>query len=59
MKSGVESSASPRALRCSFSATLQELHGGDAGDFDRILERQENALGGALGRIESPECSRR
>ena len=26
----------------------QERHGGDAGDFHRILERQEHALGGAL-----------
>ena len=26
----------------------QERHGGDAGNFDRILERQEHALGGAL-----------
>ena len=28
----------------------QEIHGGDAGNFDRILERQEHALGGALVR---------
>ena len=26
----------------------QEIHGGDAGNFHRILERQEHALGGAL-----------
>src|SRR6266852_2722027 len=25
-----------------------EIHGGDAGNFHRILERQEHALGGAL-----------
>ena len=29
---------------------MQEMHGNDAGDFDRILERQEYALGGALVR---------
>jgi hypothetical protein len=29
----------------------QERHGGDARDFDRILERQEHALGGALVRL--------
>ncbi len=28
----------------------QEIHGGDAGNLDRILERQEHALGGALVR---------
>ncbi len=28
----------------------QEVHGGDAGNFHRILERQEHALGGALVR---------
>jgi hypothetical protein len=48
MKSGVDISSSPRALRCAFSAALQEGHGGDAGDFDRILEGEEHALGGAL-----------
>ena len=26
---------------------FQELHGGDAGNFDRILEGEEHALGGA------------
>ena len=30
----------------------QERHGGDAGDFDRILEGEEEALGGALVGIE-------
>jgi hypothetical protein len=28
----------------------QERHGGDAGDFHRILEREEDALGSALVR---------
>ena len=50
-KSGVESSASPRALRWALSADLQERHGGDAGDLDRILEGEEDAGGGALVRL--------
>ena len=33
----------------------QEIHGGDAGNFDRILERQEHALGGALVRRHGQE----
>ena len=49
-KSGVEYSLSPRALRWAFSAVRRKCHGGDAGNFDRILERQEHALGGALVR---------
>ncbi len=31
---------------------LEELHGGDTGNFDRILEGKENALGGALGGVQ-------
>jgi hypothetical protein len=29
---------------------VQEVPGGDTGDFDRVLERQKHALGGALVR---------
>ncbi len=43
-------SASPRLRRWAFSARLEEGHGGDAGDLDRILHRQEDALGGAFFR---------
>ena len=49
-KSGVEYSLSPRALRWAFSAVRRKCHGRDARNFDRILERQEHALGGALVR---------
>ena len=38
--------AAPLALRIERGA--QERHGGDARDLQRILERQEQALGGAL-----------
>src|SRR5690625_2674323 len=43
------SSSSPRALRCALSAA-QEIRIVDPGNFDRVLERQEHAGGGALFR---------
>ena len=51
MNSGVVSSASPRCLALRVERGAQERHGGDAGDFERILEGQEHALGGALVRL--------
>ena len=47
-KSGVEIFALAARLALRVQRGAQEVHGGDAGDFDRILERQEHALGGAL-----------
>jgi hypothetical protein len=43
MKSGVVSSASPRDRRWALSAALRNGHGGDARDFERVLEGQEHA----------------
>ena len=51
MNSGVDISASPRCLALRVERGAQEGHGGDAGDFDRILEGEEQALGGALVRL--------
>ena len=47
-KSGVEIFALAARLALRVQRGAQEGHGGDAGNFDRILERQEHALGGAL-----------
>ena len=48
MKSGVESSPSPRARRWALERRLEEGHGADARDFQRVLEGQEHTGGGAL-----------
>jgi hypothetical protein len=46
------SSFSPRALRCALKRRAQEIGVVDAGNFDRILERQEHARCRALFGIE-------
>jgi hypothetical protein len=55
MNSGALISFSPRALRWAFKRHLEELHGGDTGNLDRILEGQEHTLGGALVRFHFKE----
>ena len=49
-KSGVEILALAARLALRVQRGAQEVHGGDAGNFHRVLERQEHALGGALVR---------
>ena len=51
MKSGVDQLRLAARLALRVERGAQEGHGGDAGDLDRILERQEHALGGALVRL--------
>ena len=48
--SGVEQLALAARLALGVQRRAQEVHGGDAGNFDRILEREKHALGGALVR---------
>lgn len=45
-------SGSPRYFFWAFRAEPQEVGIVDTGDFDRILEREENAFGGALFRFQ-------
>ena len=47
-KSGVDSSACAALLALGVQRRLEERHGGDAGNLDRILEGEEDAGGGAL-----------
>ena len=47
-KSIASSSSWPRCLRTALSAASQEVGVADAGDFDRVLESQEDALARAL-----------
>ena len=42
------SSGWPRCLRMALSAALQEIGVVDAGDFDRVLEGEEQPFAGAL-----------
>ena len=48
MNSGVEQFRLAARLALRVERGAQEGHGGDAGDFHRILEGEEHALGGAL-----------
>ena len=48
MKSGVVSSRLAARLALRVQRRLEEGHGRDAGDLDRILEGEEHALGGPL-----------
>ena len=51
----MESSASPARLAHRIHGRAQEGHRGDAGDLHRILERQEHAGRGALGRVHGEQ----
>ena len=52
MKSGVEKLVFAAILALLVERDLEELHGRNTRDLNRILEGKENTLGGALGRIE-------
>ena len=54
-KSKASSSGRPRCLRMLFSAVPQEIQVADAGDLHRVLERHEDARGGAFLRLQTQQ----
>ena len=59
MNSAPDSSASPRDAALRIEALAQELEVGDAGDFDRILEAEEQPRRGALVRLQREQVHAR